>query len=352
MREKLSVLVVDDNRTNLALMDMLIRKLPNVTTRLVTDPQSLFAGAARPDYDLAILACRPPGLDGIALAERLRAETHLKDRPILLAADTPDAATWSRASEAGITEVLGKPINPVEFRARILEIASHKARPPIDTSPWDEPASALPEMMASEAEYLATLVRVAGCRDRETPLHSQRVARYCAILAHNLGLPEAFCRDIRHAAPLHDIGKAGLSDSVLRKAGLLTPEERREMEEHTRIGHAMLKDSRSRVLRMAAEIALTHHERWDGGGYPQHLRGEHIPLAGRIAAVADVFDALTSVRSYKTAWSLANAFTYLHDNAGEQFDPACVAAFTSGREEIIEVMRAMPDPEDDAADAA
>lgn len=178
------------------------------------------------------------------------------------------------------------------------------------------------------------------------------MARYCAILAHNLGLPEAYCRDIHLAAPLHDIGKAGLSDAVLRRSGILTPDERKDMEEHTRIGHGLLKDSRSRVFRMAAEIALTHHERWDGSGYPQRLRGEQIPLAGRIAAVADVFDALTSVRSYKTAWSLANAFNYLHDNAGEQFDPACVAAFTSGRDEIIAVMRAMPDPEDDTADAA
>ena len=224
--------------------------------------------------------------------------------------------------------------------------------PATDLSGWEDADAATPEMTASEREYLAVLVRVAGYRDRETPLHSQRVARFCAILAHNLGLPEAYCRDIAQAAPLHDIGKAGLSDAALMKSGLLSAEERRDMEEHTRIGHAMLKDCRARVFRMAADIALTHHERWDGAGYPQRLRGEQIPLAGRITAVADVFDALTSVRSYKTAWSIGNAFTYLHDKAGEQFDPACVAAFASGREEIAEVMRSMPDPEDDAADAA
>lgn len=352
MPNKLTILVVDDNRTNLALMDMLIRKLPNVSTQLQTDPQAVLAERDRMAYDLAVIACRLPGFDGVELARSLRAEPQLRDKPILLAADAPDAATWSRASEAGIAEVLGKPINPVEFRARILELANPHARPAAELSPWDDATAAMPEMSASEEEYLSSLVRIAGYRDRETPLHSQRVARFCAILAHNLGLPEAFCRDIRHAAPLHDVGKAGLSDAVLRKSGLLSAEERRDMEEHTRIGHAMLKDSRSRVLRMAAEIAFTHHERWDGTGYPQRLRGEQIPLAGRITAVADVFDALTSVRSYKTAWSIGNAFTYLHDKAGEQFDPACVAAFASGRDEIAEVMRAMPDPEDDAADAA
>ena len=351
MRQKLTVLIVDDNRTSLALMDMLIRKLPNCATQLQTDPQALLAGVARLDYDLGVIACRRPGFDGIELAQRLRTEAHLKDKPVLLTADAPDASIWARARASGVAEVLGKPIDPVEFRARILELARPTRAPSLAGSPWDEPA-ATPEITALEEEYLTALVRVAGCRDRETPMHGQRMARFCSILAHNLGLPEAFCRDIRHAAPLHDIGKAGLSDAVLRKTGLLSAEERREMEDHTRMGHAMLAGTRSRVLRMAAEIALAHHERWDGSGYPQGLRGEQIPLAGRIAAVADVFDALTSVRSYKTAWSVANAFTYLHDNAGEQFDPACIAAFAGGRDEIAEVIRAMPDPDDDTADAA
>jgi len=348
MSAKLSVLIVDDNRTNLALMDMLVRKLPDCVTQLQTDPQLLLADLGRLDYDVAVLAARMAPLDGITLAGRLKADQRFRDKPILLAADDPDGGMRARASAAGIEEVLEKPINPVEFRARIQSFA----RPRPQASPWDEPYTAPADVMAHEDEYVSTLVKVAGCRDRESPQHSQRVARYCAILAHNLGLPEEFCRDILHAAPLHDIGKAGLSDALLRKPGLLSPEERREMEEHTRIGHAMLKGSRSRVFRMAAEIALTHHERWNGSGYPQRLRAEQIPLSGRIAAVADVFDALTSLRAYKTAWSIANAFTYLHDNAGEQFDPACVAAFENGREEIAAVMLAMPDPDDGTADAA
>jgi len=350
MSAKLSVLIVDDNRTNLALMDMLLRKLPNCATQLQTDPQALLSGIARLDYDIAVIAARLLRSDGIDLAKRLRAEARLHDKPILITADDPDPALRARAAEAGIADVLGKPINPVELRARIQDLA--RPVPPLGFADWNEPAGAPPEITAREDEYLGALVRVAGYRDRESPLHSQRVARYSAILAHNLGLPEEFCRDIRHAAPLHDIGKAGLSDTLLRKTGLLSPDERREMEDHTRIGHAMLQGSRSRVFRMAAEIALSHHERWDGSGYPLKLKGERIPLSGRITAVADVFDALTSVRAYKTAWSLANAFTYLHDNAGEQFDPACVAAFANGREEISAVMRTMPDPDDGTADAA
>ena len=350
MSAKLTILIVDDNRTNLALMDMLLRKLPNCTTQLLTDPLVLLAAIDRAEYDVAVLAARLPRMDGVELAKQLRAHPRLGSKPVLLTADDPDQALRARAADAGVAEVLGKPINPVEFRARIQELARPAA--PLGIPAWDDPSALSSEVTARENEYLGALVRVAGYRDRESPLHCQRVARYCAVLANNLGLPEEFCRDIRHAAPLHDIGKAGLGDALLRKPGILTPEERREMEDHTRIGHAMLRGSRSRVFRMAAEIALTHHERWDGSGYPQRLKGERIPLAGRITAVADVFDALTSVRAYKTAWSLTNAFTYLQDNAGELFDPACVAAFVNGREEIEDVMRAMPDPELDAADAA
>lgn len=356
MSDTLSVLIVDDNRTNLALMDMLVRKLPNCSTQLQTDASALLGNLDRLTYDLAVFACHMTHLDGIELARRVRSAPHLKDKPILLAADDPDAAVRAQAQEAGVAAVLNKPIDPVEFRQRIQSLArpadvqTPLSRPADAT--WDEPGGAPPDISAHEEELLTMLVRVAGYKDRETPLHSQRVARYCTILAHHLGLPEDYCRDIRLAAPLHDIGKAGLNDALLRRNGFLSPEEKREMEEHTRLGHAMLSGARSPVFRMAAEIALTHHERWDGSGYPQRLRGEQIPLSGRIAAVADVFDALTSVRSYKTAWTIGNAFNYLHENAGEQFDPACVAAFASGREDVCAVMLAMPDVKDDEADAA
>jgi len=355
MSQKLSVLIVDDNRTSLALLDMLLRKLPSCATQLQTSPAALIADIPRLDYDLAIIAWRPPHLDGIELARRLKADPRLRDRPVLLAADEPDAALRARALEAGVGEVLAKPIDPVELRTRIRSLSRPEGTAAFATggdTAWEGAAAAASGLTASEEEYLVMLARVAGCRDRETPLHGKRVARYCAILAHNLGLADEFCHDIRHAAPLHDIGKAALDGQLLRKTGFLSPEERSAMEEHTRLGHQLLRGARSRVLRMAADIALGHHERWDGAGYPQRLRGEQIPLAARIAAVADVFDALTSLSSYKTAWSLANAFNYLHENAGEQFDPACVAAFTSSRDEIAEILRSMPDPDDSAADAA
>ena len=208
---------------------------------------------------------------------------------------------------------------------------------------WTAPRDGLSSPRISEEEIVGTLARAACYKDQETPLHSTRMACYCAILAHHLGLSAEACSDIRLAATLHDIGKVGLRDDVLQNRGVLTEEERRHMTEHTRIGHAILSGARSRVMRLAAVIALSHHEKWDGTGYPEGAKGQDIPLAGRIAAVADVFDALTSVRSYKSAWTLSNAFHYLHQQAGSQFDPACVAAFALGADEIAAVMTMLPD---------
>lgn len=349
---KLSILIVDGNRTSLALMDMLVRKLPNCTTRLVTDPAALIGGLDRLDYDIAILAARLTEISGIDLAQRLRAEPALRDRPILLTAEDAGSALRVKAQEAGVTEVLGKPLDPVEFRARILSLARPGPLPQQSraAAAWDDPEAAAPGLTAREEDFLAVMVRISNYIDREPPLHGQRLSCYSAIIAHHLGLPADYCRDIRLAAPLHDVGKAGLADALRRKTGFLSPEERKAMEEHTRIGQVMLRAARAPLFRMAADIALTHHERWDGSGYPQRLKGEQIPLAGRIVAVADVFDALTSMRSYNTQWALGNAFNYLHEQAGEQFDPACVAAFERGREEVIAVHRALSDGEPDAED--
>jgi putative two-component system response regulator len=210
-----------------------------------------------------------------------------------------------------------------------------------------------PSFRSVEEELVSAIARAAGHKDRETPLHATRMACYCAIIAQQLGLSESACAEIRLAAPLHDVGKVRLRDDVLQNRGFLSEEQRRHMAEHTLIGHAILSGGRSRILKLAAEIALTHHERWDGGGYPRGLKGEEIPLPGRIAAVADVFDALTSLRPYKRAWSMNHAFTYLAENAGTQFDARCVAAFKEAREEVEAVMSLMPDlPPEADADAA
>jgi putative two-component system response regulator len=349
----LSILIADGNRTNLALMDMLARKLPNSTTQLFTDPKSVRDRLAAVSFDVAVIDSQMPGVGGIELARSIRAHGRLATRPILIVTSDPDPAVRDSALKAGASDVMLRPIEPVEFKTRLSALARGlpAAEPPRAEPPL--PVAASPNFRSVEEELVGAFARAAGHKDRETPLHATRVACYCAIIAQQLGLSEEAAAELRLAAPLHDIGKVGLRDDVLQNRGFLSEEQRRHMSEHTLIGHAILSAGRSRVLKLAAEIALTHHERWDGGGYPRGLRGEDIPLPGRIAAVADVFDALTSLRPYKRAWSMNHGFSYLSENAGLQFDPRCVAAFQAAREEVEAVMALMPDllPEADA-DAA
>ena len=186
-----------------------------------------------------------------------------------------------------------------------------------------------------QIESLQRVAVMAEFRSIDTAEHPIRVGELSADIAAEIGSDAEYVQQLRLAARLHDIGKIAVPDHILMKAGPLTPEEWDEMRQHALRGYHMLHDSPSRLLQIAAEIALTHHERWDGTGYPRGLRGEEIPRSGRIVAVADVFDALISARSYKPAWSLERARAHLEAEAGRHFDPACVAAFLSRWEDIV-----------------
>lgn len=185
----------------------------------------------------------------------------------------------------------------------------------------------LTEIRTREREVVTRLVRAAEYRDTDTGDHISRVAGYVEMTARGLGLPQSECELIGLASTMHDMGKIGVPDSILLKKGPLSGSERTEMEGHAAIGRAILDGSTSDLIRLASDIAYSHHERWDGKGYPRGLAGEQIPLPGRIVAVADVFDALTSERPYKKAWPVDKACAHLQDQAGTHFDPACVAAF-------------------------
>ncbi|WP_370677757.1 HD domain-containing phosphohydrolase [Pleomorphomonas sp. PLEO] len=193
-----------------------------------------------------------------------------------------------------------------------------------------------------EREIIWRLARATERRDSETGDHISRMARISGFIAKALGLSEEECLLMELAAPMHDIGKVGVPDEVLFKPGAFTAQERRIMEKHTVLGWEILKDSKSKLIQIAAEIALSHHERWDGEGYPHRLSGKDIPLGGRIAAVADVFDALTSVRPYKSAWTLEDARALIETNAGKHFDPDCVAAFLAAWKDVVAVVGTSP----------
>jgi len=199
--------------------------------------------------------------------------------------------------------------------------------------------------VAREHEAIHRLSRAAEFRDSDTGLHLLRMAAFARLIASRLGLNDTECDLICDAAPMHDIGKVGIPDAVLLKPGPLTPEERAIMQRHPQIGADILADSESPLLHAGAVIAISHHERFDGGGYPHGLAGQAIPLYGRIVAVADVFDALTTARPYKPGWELGRAVAYLHEQRGGHFDPACVDALLADIDAVLAIQRRFHDPD-------
>lgn len=336
------VLVVDDCPATLILMSQIIA---SVDAKAVTfnDPSEALKNAPGLDIDLALVDYDMPGaLNGVELIKKLRFLARFIDIPIVMVTACDKPATRYAALEAGATDFLRKPADPAEVKSRLrnllkLRDAQNKLR---DKVSWlaTEVSKATRELIEREEEIIYRLSLAAEHRDTETGSHIARMARYCLLIAEGLGLDADECRTIYLAAPMHDIGKIAVPDSILLKPGRLTDEERSIMEYHTIHGHKILAGSKSPLIRMAAEIAISHHERWDGTGYPNKLKGEDIPLFGRIAAIADVFDALTSERPYKSAWSPEKARASIIQSSGSHFDPSCVASFLTRWEQILKVM--------------
>jgi putative two-component system response regulator len=251
------------------------------------------------------------------------------------------------ALDAGATDFLTKPIDGREFRARVRNmLAIQRSRKIIaDRAQWleQEVDKRTEEVFARELEMIMRLSRAAEFRDPETGAHIQRMSLFSRLIAEGLGLPAAEQELILRAAPMHDVGKIAIPDHILLKPGRLTSAEFDLMKQHAEYGYEILKNSSSTLLDAAAIIARSHHEKFDGSGYPLGLRGEDIPLHGRIVAVADVFDALTSERPYKQRWDVEQAFDLLRQGAGTHFDPRCVDAFISRRDDVLAIQAQFQD---------
>ena len=279
------------------------------------------------DTDLVVLDLQIPGADGFAVLERV-VQTGV---PVLVltADDTP--TTRRRALGLGARDFVTKPLDRVEVLLRVGNLLQTRRLQRAledrnqDLQRWVRARTA--DLEDARRETLERLAMAAEYRDDDTQQHTKRVGRTAALLAKQLGLSAETVEHLRFAAPLHDVGKIGIPDAVWLKPGGLTEHERRMLEQHTDIGARILSGSRSPILRLAEQIAKTHHERWDGTGYPRGLAGEAIPLAGRITAVADVFDVLAHPRPHKKAWPLERAVEEILDQAARQFDPEVVAAF-------------------------
>ena len=351
------ILVVDDNAVNLTLFRHLLQKIEGTEIECRDDPQAALEWCGANEPDLILLDYMMPEIDGLEFIRRLRQIPKREDVAVVMVTADTESDVRHRALELGAQDFLTKPVDRVELTARVRNLlALHRSRRQLsDRAAWlaAEVAKATAEIAAREKEAILRLSRAAEYRDPETGMHLLRMSNYCQLIAAQLGLAEQEQQLLLESSPMHDIGKVGTPDHILLKPGRLTPEEFEVMKQHAAIGYEILRDSLSPLLQGADVVASAHHEKFDGSGYPQGLVGEDIPLFGRIVAVADVFDALTSERPYKKAWTLDAAVDFLKSNSGTHFDPRCVDAFLAAWPQVLEIRaRYHDEPENGGGDAA
>lgn len=335
----MKVVVVDDNAVNVAVLRAMVRGLPDCEGVEFTDPAAGLAWCQNHVSDLIVVDYMMPGLDGLGFLKAFREIPGCGDVPVLMVTASHEADVRYSALNQGANDFLTKPVDRVEFmaRARNMLALRRSQRALADRASWlaDEVKKATAVIADRELDTILRLSRAAEYRDPETGAHVLRMAHYARLIGGQLQLPDADLEMLFHAAPMHDVGKVGTPDHILLKPGRLDAGEMAIMRKHAAIGFEILRDSPSPCLQLAAVIAHSHHEKFDGSGYPAGLAGEAIPLVGRIVAVADVFDALTSERPYKKAWPVQEARDYLLAQAGLHFDPACVHAFLACWDDVL-----------------
>ena len=325
------VMIVDDQFTGRRILEQLIHSIDSaLQVETFGNPYQALKLAAEHTPDLVLTDYKMPSIDGIDFICRFRMIPNCIDVPLVMVTVVEDPEIRYKALDVGATDFLVRPIDQHECRARCKNLLTMRRQQIIikNRASWleEQVSAATLKIRNREKETLLRLAKAGEYRDEGTGNHVLRMARYCRVIAEQLELTRTDCEEIELAAPMHDIGKIGISDNILLKPGMLTLEERKIMQTHTIIGHEILKDSPSRYLQLGAVIAMTHHEKFDGTGYPEGLVGNEIPLAARIVSVADVYDALTTKRPYKSPWSCVNAVDYIKKQSGHHFDPDCVQA--------------------------
>ena len=331
--------VVDDTEINLRLLETLIARLENCDCHSFSCPKTALAFCSDNRVDLVIVDYMMPEMDGIELIRQLRQVSSQSSTPVLMITANEAKSVRYDALESGADDFLTKPVDAVEFLARTRNMLKLSAanRALHDRADWlnQEVHKATLKIRERERDTVMHLARLAQYRDAETGAHILRMAHYSARIAKQLGFSLEDQELLLDAAAMHDIGKVGIPDALLCKPGKFEPHEFEAMKAHARLGFELIKDSQSEILQAGAAVALGHHEKFDGSGYPSGLKGEDIPIFSRIVAVADVFDSLTSKRPYKSAWPLDEAAQYLRDGAGTHFDPLCVDAFFQAWDDIL-----------------
>ncbi len=343
-----SVLILDRDAARAATInELLIAIDPHLHIESFSKAEAGLSWLYWHSADLVIADMKLVDIEDHILIQRIRELPSGRDLPLLMLSDAHDSMGRQRILEAGATDFLNKPVDRHECTARCTNLLTQRSQSKIiqERARWLETrvSNATAEVRVREHETLLRLAKAGEYRDEETGNHVLRMAKYSRLIAEHLGLNREECDCIELAAPMHDIGKIGIPDHILLKPGKLTPEEMTVMKNHSIIGYDILKDSPSQYLQMGAVIALSHHEKYDGSGYPFGTPGKEIPLVARIVAVADAYDALTSERPYKREWSVDRSVGYLMAQRGRHFDPDCLDAFQAQLDKVTKIQYMLAD---------
>ena len=315
-----TLLLVDDVPTNLQVLRQVLQD--DYRLLFATDGEKALEIARQQKPQLILLDVMMPGMDGYTVCATLKAEAATAHIPVIFVTAMAEVMDEARGFEVGAVDYITKPVSPPIVRARVRTHLS---------------LVSVAELRETRLQIVQRLGRAAEYKDNETGMHVIRMSHFSRRLALAAGCSAEWSEDLLHAAPMHDVGKIGVPDAILRKPGPLNAEEWAVMRRHPEFGAEIIGEHDSNVLQLARAVALGHHEKWDGSGYPAGLSGEAIPLAARIVALADVFDALTSERPYKKAWTVEAAIEHIQQQAGQHFDPALVTKFIPLAPELVEI---------------
>ncbi|RBW47570.1 two-component system response regulator [Psychromonas sp. B3M02] len=320
LNNKQTLLIVDDEPVNLKVLNNILKDLYKlIFAKNGADALRLIEKDAP---DLILLDVMMPEMTGYDVCEYLKKQAAYKSIPIIFVTALNDAIDEAKGLNLGAVDYIFKPVTPAVVKARVK---THLSLVDID------------ELKRTRLQVIQRLGKASEYKDNETGMHILRMSHYSKVISLACGHSRKEADDLLHAAPMHDIGKIGIPDRIMLKPGKLTDEEFEEMKKHPEIGAEILGESDSDLIELAKVVAMTHHEKWDGSGYPKQLKGEEIPIVGRIVALADVFDALTSKRPYKHAWPVEEAVDFIKSQKGKHFDPKLVDIFEQELDKILEI---------------
>jgi putative two-component system response regulator len=353
MKEKSVILVVDDQPQNIELLEAYLAPQGYKIVTAANGEEAL-GKLSGSQIDLILLDVMMPCMDGFEVTRRIRHDNTHQLLPIILVTALRETEDRVKGIESGCDDFISKPVDKMELLARVRSLLKVKAYNDLMLNYRDELASevtrrteelkhVLEKIKAVALDTIYRLSMASEYKDEDTGTHIKRMSRFSAAVARRMGLNEAAIETILYAAPMHDLGKIAISDKILLKPGMLDPVEWEIMKRHTTIGAKILKGSDAEIIKLAETIARSHHEKWDGKGYPDGLKGIEIPIACRITAIADVFDALTSKRPYKEPLSVETSLAIIREGKGSQFDPDIVDAFFAIQDEILKIKKEYDD---------